>query len=790
MALAERTPTELLLDELAEDGRIVHVERLPARPARTAALSTPLPKALERLIPPGGLWTHQAQAIDLLRSGQSAVVATDTASGKSLCYQLPIAEALVDRLRPATALLLFPTKALAQDQLRALGAMDVPGMIAVTYDGDTDQATRTWARSNANVVLTNPEMLHGAILPHHDRWATFLRRLRYVVIDELHVLRGVFGTHLAHLIRRLRRLCAHYGSSPTFAFSSATIGAPATLASALCGLEVVTVDDDGSPRGERRFALLDPPVVDELSGARTSSNSETASMVARLVQADYRTISFCRSRKGTELVAADIARRLPPELAGSVRSYRSGYLADERRQIEAELYGGEVRAVVATSALELGVDIGSLDACVLNGFPGTIASMWQQAGRAGRQRQESLSVLVAGEDQLDRWFMANPTEVFRRSPEPAVINPANPFILDPHLACAAYELPLSPKDARYWGEQLDDGVRRLVLGDQLTTRRRPLRGGGGDEPVAVWTARGVPGRRLGLRSGAGTEVKIVRTDGSLIGTVDAARACAAVHGGAVYLHRGQSYRVLELDLDGLEAVVEVDDGDTYTQAREITDISVIGVDQQCAVGRSELFLGAVEVRSQVVGYQRKDVRTRKIVANEPLELPPQELVTRAFWYVVTPELLADAAVDADALPGTLHAAEHAAIGLLPLFTICDRWDVGGVSTALHRDTGLPTVFIYDGYPGGAGIAELGFASSDRHLQATLDLLQACGCSFGCPSCVQSPKCGNGNEPLDKHGAIRLLSTVLGIALGNPLGTVNGSALAATPPLASSPPPPG
>jgi DEAD/DEAH box helicase domain-containing protein len=760
MALAERMPTELLLEELADDGRVVHVEHLPARPARYASLERPLPPALARLVPPAGLWSHQVQAVDLLRRGQSVVVATDTASGKSLCYQLPIAEAVADRLRPATALLLFPTKALAHDQLRSLGGLQVPGMVPVAYDGDTDQATRAWAREHANVVLTNPEMLHAGLLPHHTRWATFLRRLRYVVIDELHVLRGVFGTHLAHLVRRLRRLCAHYGAHPTFAFCSATIGQPDRLASTLCGLDVVAVDEDGSPRGQRRFALLDPPVVDELSGARTSSNAETASMVARLVAADRRAIAFCRSRKGTELVAADIARRLPLELRDAVRAYRSGYLAEERRQIEAELFGGEVRAVVATSALELGVDIGALDACVLNGFPGTIASMWQQAGRAGRQCQDSLSVLVAGEDQLDRWFMANPREVFRRAPEPSVINPANPFILDPHLACAAYELALTPADRRYWGDDLDDGVRRLVVGDQLATRCRPARGGGQDEPVAVWAGKGVPGRNIGLRAAGGAEIRIVRTDGSLIGTVDQVRACASVHEGAVYLHRGQSYRVLELDLDGQEAVVELDDGDTYTQARELTDIAVLGQDRHCSVGGSELYLGAVEVRSQVVGYQRKDVRTRKILANEALELPPQELVTRAFWYTVSPELLAGAGVGPDAVPGTLHATEHAAIGLLPLFTICDRWDVGGVSTALHRDTGLPTIFVYDGYPGGAGIAELGFDHADRHLRATLELLEACQCPAGCPSCVQSPKCGNGNEPLDKQGAAALLRAIL------------------------------
>ncbi len=759
MALVARTALEVLLDELADDGRIVHVEHLPARPERTAPLARPLPDAVRDRVPFDSFWTHQAQAIDLLRGDTSVAIATGTASGKSLCYQLPIAEAIADPIRPATAMLLFPTKALAQDQLRALGELAFPGVVAATYDGDTDKDHRSWVRNNANVILTNPEMLHAGVLPHHGRWDTFLRRLRYVVIDELHVLRGIFGTNLAHLLRRLRRLCAHYGSDPTFVFTSATIGRPERLASELCGLPVTAVTDDGSPQGPRLFALLDPPVVDAATGARTSGNAETASMVSRLVQGGHRTIAFCRSRKGTELVAGHVRDMLPDDLDDTVRSYRGGYLADERREIEAELFDGAIQAVVATSALELGVDIGGLDACVLNGFPGTIASMWQQAGRAGRQRQESVSVLVAGEDQLDRYLMAHPTEVFSRSPEPAVINPRNPFILEPHLACAAYELPLSHDDHRYWGDDLDDGVRALVQADKLKTRRRRLRGGG-DEPIAVWAARGIPGRKLGLRNGSSAEYRISLEDGTLVGTVDEARAFSMVHPGAIYLHRGQSYRVLDLDIDNHDAVVEPDDGDTYTQARTDKDISVLEVDDVRPVGRSELHLGAVEVRSQVIGYQRKDVRTRKILGNETLELPPQQLVTRSFWYTFTPELLADAGVADGAVPGTLHAVEHTGIGILPLFTICDRWDVGGVSTALHVDTMLPTVFIYDGYQGGAGIAELGFEAADRHLQATLGVLEDCPCADGCPSCVQSPKCGNGNEPLDKHGAITLLQTLL------------------------------
>ncbi len=749
------TGIDALLDDLAADGRVVHVEHLPHREPRTGTPEIPLRPEVAACLPYSRLWAHQAAALDLARAGRSFVVATGTASGKSLCYQLPIAEAIADPVLPASALALFPTKALAHDQLRAITALGFPGLEAATYDGDGTREERTWARDHANVVFTNPEMVHGGLLPNHRRWATYLHRLRYVVVDELHVLRGVFGTHVAHLLRRLRRVCDHYGSAPTFIFCSATIGEPARLASELCGMPVEAVTTDGSPLGGRRFALLNPPIVDERSGARTSANAEAASIMARLVEAGYRTIAFCPSRKGTELVARDVARRLPAERSGVVRSYRSGYLPAERREIEAELASGEVDGVVATSALELGVDIGGLEACVINGFPGTIASMWQQAGRAGRGCEDSLAVLVAGEDQLDQWLMAHPSEVFTRSPEPAVVNTGNPFVADPHLACAAHELPLTHADARYWGsDDLHDGVRRLVLDDLLSVRER--RG----DVVAVWTGRGWPSRGVGLRSGSSVEYRIALDDGSPVGTVDEARAFRQVHPGAVYLHRGETYRVRDLDLDARTAVVEPADGNEYTQTRSDTAIAVLATEQRRDVGRARLSLGSTEVVNQVTGYQRKDTRSRRVLGSHSLDLPPQQLVTRAFWYTFPPELLADAGVDPPDVPGTLHALEHAVIAMLPLFTICDRWDVGGVSTAHQADTGLPSIFVYDAYQGGAGIAELGFSAADRHLHATLELLESCGCTDGCPSCVQSPKCGNGNEPLDKGGASALLRAVL------------------------------
>ncbi|HSH23716.1 MAG TPA: DEAD/DEAH box helicase [Acidimicrobiales bacterium] len=735
---------------LEDSPALVHLERIPAREARFAELARPLRAELAVRLP-GPLWCHQAETIDLARAGQSVVVASGTASGKSLCYQVPVAEAVTDdHEAPATALCLAPTKALAHDQLRTLHRLAVPGVVACCYDGDTDASERSWARRHANVVFTNPDMVHAALLPYHARWATFLSRLRYVVVDELHTMRGIFGSHVAHVVRRLRRLCAHYGADPVFLFGSATIADPATLAGALCGRHVVAVTDDGSPRGERLFALWNPPVVDAPSGTRASAHGETAALLADLVASGHQTLAFCRSRKTTELVAAEAARRAGPALAGLITSYRGGYLPEERRAIEARLVSGDLRGVVATSALELGIDIGGLDACVLDGFPGTIASLWQQTGRAGRNQRRSLAVLVAGQDQLDQWLMAHPDEVFTRAPEPAVINPANPFVALAHLGCAAYELPLGADDDIWW-DDLDEGVRRLVADDRLTVRRRR----------AYWSSRHPPAPEVGLRSGSTAEYHIVDHDGRLVGTVDAGRAFTTVHPGAVYLHQGQPFLVDRLDLADRVAWVSPAAADELTQARSVSDIRIVDDERSRTVGRARLHLGAVEVREQVVGYQRRSAPGGELLGVVPLDLPPSLLLTRGFWYVLDIDLLHEAGVAPEAWAGALHAAEHAAIGILPLFTICDRWDVGGVSTACQADTGRPTVVIYDGYPGGTGIAELGFDAGLRHLQATLEVVAACGCSTGCPSCVQSPKCGNWNEPLDKGGAVAILRTVLG-----------------------------
>jgi DEAD/DEAH box helicase domain-containing protein len=769
---------ENVLAALSQSEELVHVESIPAREARFGAVPE---LDVLRWVPE--LWAHQASAIGHVLAGRSVVVSTGTASGKTLCYQLPLAHAAATAPtgKPPTALLLFPTKALAQDQLRSLGALGerlgLKGLTPVTYDGDTAPEARQWARRHAQVVLTNPDMLHTGILPYHGNWAGFLSRLQFVVIDELHAYRGIFGSHVAHVMRRLRRVCRLLGADPVFISTSATVGDPGTLAASITGVRPVVIDDDASPRGERVLAVWNPPV--DTGGMPVSGNASTAQLLAAMVQQQWRTIAFTRGRRGTEVVAARAKRLVDDDLSARIRPYRGGYLPAERRAIEAELFDGRLLGVVATSALELGVDIGGLDVTICNGFPGTISSFRQQIGRAGRSSQRSLAILVAGDDALDQWYAANPRQLTLRPPEPVIVNPANPFVLTPQVACAAYEQPLDPDsialdyadavdaadpvvadgraapDTELLPDPLDEAVnntvRELVLDDRLAIVNGR----------AVSVGSRSPASQVSLRSGSGgSEYRIVDSSDRLIGTVDGSRAFSVLHPGALYLHQGQQYRVEELDrLDHL-AWVKACDVDEYTQARSTTELRILKVDRSRAAGRMTLCLGSVEVEEQVVGYQRKKLSTNEVMGEEQLDLPPSSLMTRAFWFEIDHQVIEDAEVAAAQLPGTVHAAEHAGISILPLFTICDRWDVGGVSTPLHPQTGKATIVIYDGYPGGAGIAELGFSAGISHVQATADVIRRCRCQWGCPSCVQSPKCGNGNDPLDKLGALSLLQATL------------------------------
>jgi len=743
------------LDDLAHEhfDRVVANTSLPARVASPAVAPPRLTATVDERLRARGvdtLWSHQAATVDALRAGRNVVVATGTASGKSLCYQLPIVDSVVAGSRDTT-LLVFPTKALAQDQLRSFREWLVPDLVAATYDGDTPADERKWIRSHANVLLTNPEMLHVGILPSHDRWATFLLRLRYVVVDELHTLRGVFGSHVAHVLRRLRRLCEHYGSSPTFCFTSATIGNPAELASRLCGLPVEAIEADGSPQAERRFAVWQRPLVDVHAGTRTSANVETGMVLSRFVADGHQTLAFTRSRKGAELVATHARAALAHDAdAPAVAAYRAGYLATERRALESQLASGELGGVVATSALELGIDVGSLDAVVLNGFPGTLASMRQQVGRAGRTSRRAAAVLIAGDDQLDQWYARHPAELLDRPAEAVVVNPDNPFVLRAQIACAAHELPLTHGDDRWFGDALDDAVRDLVLDDELKPRNGAM----------FWAGREPPAARVGLRTGSSIECQLVDGDGRLVGTVDASRAFHVAHPGAIYLHQGRQYRVRDLDVEHHVAVLDpADDADEHTQPREETDISILATEQSVPAGFGTAHLGAVTVLHDLVAYQRRRTSTNEVFEVVPLDFPPRELTTRACWYTMPLERLLAGGLEPSRVIGAVHAAEHALIGLLPLFAICDRWDVGGVSMAIHPQTGDPTIFVYDGYPGGAGIAELAFAELTRHVRAAHELVRGCPCDDGCPSCVQSPKCGNWNEYLDKDAAIVLLEAL-------------------------------
>ena len=737
-------------------GQLVHVERLPARRARRVELPEDLPDLLLSRLRARGietLWSHQAEAIALARSGTNVVVATGTASGKSLCYQLPVFEALLGSGH-RTALYLAPTKALAHDQLRAIRSFALTGVRAASYDGDTPAEERPMVRRNANLVLTNPDMLHQGILPGHERWSAFLGQLALVVVDEAHTLRGVFGSHVAAVLRRLRRLANRYGADPTFVLASATLGNPAELASRLVGLPVEAVTADGSPRGRVTFALWEPPLLDETTGLRRSANVESSNWLAAGVEAGVRTLCFTRSRKAAELVATFTRRRVAEvdrSLAGRVRAYRAGYLAEERRTLEAGIVSGKLLGVAATNALELGMDIGGLDAIVLDGFPGTIASLWQQAGRAGRQGGASLAVLVGLDNPLDAYYLHHPADLFGRPHEAALVDPGNPYVLAPHLACAAYEAPLTEEDLSLFGPPARELVSSLENEGVLRRSRNGYRASAGRSAAPA----------VDLRNAGGAPVTIVEAaTGQVIGTVDRSRAPSTVHHGAVYLHQGESYRVVELDLDAGAALVEPATGDEYTQARKDTDVEILEPLRHQQLPRSARWLGRVAVSQQVIGYERRKVGSGELLGYEDLDLPPSHLSTVAYWHTLTPELLEAAGLEARDVPGAAHAAEHAQIGLLPLFAMCDRWDIGGLSTAWHPDTGMATIFVYDGYPGGAGITERGYELTAEHLRATRDTIRSCPCETGCPSCVQSPKCGNGNHPLDKAGAIRLLDQLL------------------------------
>ncbi|MER5727393.1 DEAD/DEAH box helicase [Streptomyces sp. NPDC002138] len=775
-ATGSRPAPDTVLDRLSRGpsraARITHTEHLPPREGRHAVWPDRIRTDVVSAIQAAGIehpWEHQARAAEHALDGESVIVATGTASGKSLAYLAPVLSALADGAeapngRGATALYLAPTKALAADQRRAVRELAGPLGNAVrpaVYDGDTPVEEREWIRQYANYVLTNPDMLHRGILPAHPRWSSFLRALRYVVVDESHTYRGVFGSHVAQVLRRLRRLCARYGADPVFLLASATATDPAASASRLTGVPVTEITDDASPRGEVVFALWEPPLT-ELRGekgapVRRTATAETADLLTDLVVQGVRTVAFVRSRRGAELIALIAQERLASvdrSLPGRVAAYRGGYLPEERRALERALHSGELLGLAATTALELGVDVSGLDAVLITGYPGTRASLWQQAGRAGRSGHGALAVLIARDDPLDTYLVHHPEALFRQPVEATVLDPDNPYVLAPHLCAAAAELPLTEPDLALFGPAAQDLLPQLEAAKLL--RRRAT--------AWHWTRRERASDLTDIRGDGGRPVQIVEAaTGRLLGTVDEAAAHTAVHDGAVHLHQGRTYLVRHLDLEDSVALVEEASPPYSTTARDITSISVLDTETEIPWGPARLCFGSVEVTNQVVSYLRRKLITGEVLGESKLDLPPRTLRTRAVWWTVTEDQLDEARINPEILGGALHAAEHASIGLLPLFATCDRWDIGGVSVPLHPDTLLPTVFVYDGHPGGAGFAERAFHTARAWLTATRDAIAACECEAGCPSCIQSPKCGNGNDPLHKRGAIRLLTHLLATA---------------------------
>ena len=776
----ERTaePWSALLDAGRSDGRLVR----EAREGPGAATLAPAPAelhprvlaALERL-GMADLYCHQAEALRAAWAG-TTIVTTGTASGKSMCFNLPTLDVLCRDAR-ARALYVYPTKALAQDQARALGEFGLHKLVRpAIYDGDTPREARAQIRRTANVVLTNPDMLHLGILPNHAAWSELFANLAVVVLDEAHVYRGVFGSHVANVLRRLRRIAAAYGTAPRFLLTSATIANPSELAERLTGLEDVRlIAEDGSPAAARRIAVWNPPLTDAALGTRRSALAEAAGLLAELVRGGARTICFIKSRKAVELLSRLVSEELAStdaELARLIAPYRAGYTPQQRRELEGRLLRGELRAVITTDALELGIDIGQLDAAVVVTFPGTVASLRQMWGRAGR-RGRGLAAYVAGEDALDQFFCRHPEDFLQRPVEAAILDHESPLIFRAHLLCAAHEGPLSAEDAEYLGPRWESHAEQLLSAGAL--RRRPAYASPpraeGRAATAVATAGSYVPRRpaeypaaeVSLRSASADVFAIVDvSSGELLGSTEAARAHSTVHDGAVYMHLGQTYEVRELDLERRRALVTPFSGEWYTQPKRVTDTQIGRLlDRRVALGAS-LSFGEVTVTETVLGYQRKRFADHAALDIVSLELPPTDFATQALWFEPDAGELGET-VPLELLLGALHATEHAQIAVLPLIAMCDRWDIGGLSTNYHAQTGTATIFIYDAHPGGIGIARTAFARFEELCADAARLIGGCPCADGCPSCVQSPKCGNLNEPLSKAGARALLERMLGTA---------------------------
>ncbi|WP_018297918.1 DEAD/DEAH box helicase [Corynebacterium lubricantis] len=765
-----------LLDELKHhfpSSRATHITTSEAQPAEFSTWSEWIhPGLLNSLIDDGIAlpYRHQIQCADAAYSGRDVVIATGTSSGKSLGYQLPILTTLAND-PTACAMYITPTKALGSDQLHSIlqrikEIPDLHGVHPAPYDGDTPSEARAGIREQTRFVFTNPDMLHAGILAAHPRWARLFRHLKYIVVDECHTYRGVFGANIALVLRRLLRIAQAYGSEPVVIFASATAADPAGQARRLSGRDVVAVTADTAPKGERTVVLWEPGFIEGAEGehgapVRRAATTEAAEIMSLLVREGARTLTFVRSRRAAEIVAMRASEELVvagrADFASRIASYRAGYLAEDRRKLERRLDDGDLLGVATTNALELGIDVGGLDAVVMAGFPGTVASFTQQAGRTGRRGQSSLVVMVARDEPMDTYLVNHPEALLGKPVENSVFNPSNPYILRGHVYCAAVEKPLSQADIEIFHAQdvVDDLVGRGFLRKRANGWFAVPQLEGEISPETAHSS-------VSIRGGSGEQVMIVDiSDGRLLGTVDSARAASQVHTGAVYIHQGEYFVIEELDLENYVALAKPEMPDYSTQARSTTEISILGEAERLVNFSPGLWVANVdvEVTDHVTGYVVR-LSDGTISDHIPLELPEQTLITRAVAYTIDPLVLEKMGIAAGEIPGALHAAEHAAIGLLPLLATCDRWDIGGVSTALHPDTMLPTVFVYDGNPGGAGFADEGFSRFHEWMTATYETVNSCACESGCPSCVQSPKCGNGNQPLDKQAALKLLGALV------------------------------
>lgn len=729
--------------------QVVHHEAIKERRSRFGKLRKPLPAGLTSALEDIGvskLYSHQCAAIDLVRKGKNVIVATPTASGKSLIYNLPVFEKIISQPH-SKALYLFPLKALAQDQLRAIEelAKSLPEDIrptAAICDGDTSAYRRKKLREQPpNILISNPEMLHLSLLGYHDRWASFWVGITHVILDEVHTYRGIFGSHMAWVLRRLRRICRIYGSEPIFILSSATVGNPEGLAKDLLGMKVDAITETGAPQGARHFVFFEP---------YDSASYSASQLLEAALKRELRTIVYTQSRKITELVSVWTQSRLGPN-KDKLTAYRAGFLPEERREIEAKLSSGELLGVVSTSALELGIDIGSLDICILVGYPGTIMATWQRSGRVGRKQRDSLTILVGQEDALDQYFLRNPKEFFNRDVEAAVLNPHNKVLIKNHLICSAAERPIDVDDPLFADKEVQEVIEELSQqGDLLL----------GADGKHWFTNRKYPHRQVDLR-GSGKSFAIRNTrNNNLLGEIDGHRCMKECHPGAIYLHRGKTYLVKALDLEGHEVAASRKNVNYFTRPLGDKETEILDVYGSTELLNFKASFGYLRVTDTVTGFQKRLVKGQQLMSTHQLDLPPMVFETEGLWIEIPQALQNEMEQDQLHFMGGIHALEHGAIGVFPLQVLCDRNDVGGIAYPFHPQLMGPAVFIYDGYPGGVGLNRQAFSKIEDLLQTTLNTITSCPCEVGCPSCVHSPKCGSGNRPIDKAAAVRLLNGLL------------------------------